>query len=47
MELKTILWRAFLDTGDIDVYLLYKTTDDTVKTREEDYVWQTSEPKAS
>lgn len=44
MGINSFLWQAFLDTGDIKAYLLYKKVQ---KNRGEEAKWQTSAPKAS
>lgn len=41
------LWQAFLDTGDIKAYLLYKDAQKHEKTRGEETGWQASAPKES
>ncbi|MCD8391272.1 MAG: YqzL family protein [Firmicutes bacterium] len=50
MEIKTILWKAFMYTGNIETYLLYKGADTDAniyeKNGKEELVWQTSKPEA-
>lgn len=46
MELSIFSWNTFVNTGDIEAYLLYKSTEELKKNGKEDAVWQTSEPKA-
>lgn len=40
MELNTLSWNAFVKTGDIEAYLLYKSLNDK---KEEAQVWEPSE----
>lgn len=47
MGVHSFLWQAFLDTGDIRAYLLYKSAVRQEKNRGEEYKWQTSVPKVS
>ena len=39
MELNVFSWNAFLETGDIEAYLLYKTMKQL--TEEQDCKWET------
>ena len=39
-------WEEFLETGEIDAYLLYKGTDNFEKTKDDDAQWQTLKQKA-
>lgn len=45
MEKNSFLWQVFVDTGEIEAYLLYKDMEKTVNAQEEEAKWQTSEPK--
>ena len=45
MEQNSFLWQVFIDTGEIDAYLMYKDMENLKNSREEDAKWQTSEPK--
>ncbi len=45
MELNLFSWQTFKITGDIDAYLLYKTTQEIKSKREEDTKWQISRQK--
>lgn len=40
MELNRISWEAFIQTGDIDAYLLYRTVSDIEKQEDNDDKWQ-------
>ena len=39
-------WEEFLTTGEINAYLLYKGTDNSEETKDNDEQWQTLKPKA-
>lgn len=42
MELKSISWNAFLKTGDIEAYLLYKSVSEKNQKADAD-IWEPSE----
>ena len=45
-ELNRISWETFTLTGDIDVYLLYKSTTEFETQEDKDDTWQKSGQKA-
>ena len=47
MESNSFLWQAFLDTGDIKAYLLYKNAVKYEKNRGEEDKWLSSPPRVS
>ena len=47
MGINSFLWQAFLDTGDIKAYLLYKNAVKYEKNKGEEARWQASAPRVS
>ena len=47
MGINSFLWQAFVNTGDIKAYLLYKSVQKQVKNGGEEAKWQASAPKVS
>jgi hypothetical protein len=45
-ELNRISWETFTRTGDIDAYLLYKSTNSLEKQEDKEDKWRKSEQKA-
>ena len=45
-ELNRISWETFARTGDIEAYLLYKSTTESVIQEDKDDTWQNSEQEA-
>lgn len=46
MELNRLSWETFTRTGDIDVYLLYKTVSNITEQEDKDDTWQKLEQEA-
>ncbi|MCH5210279.1 MAG: YqzL family protein [Oscillospiraceae bacterium] len=42
-ELNRISWETFARTGDIEAYLLYKSTAEPVSQEDKEDIWQKSE----
>lgn len=46
MELNRFSWETFMQTGDIEAYLLYKSVNDIEKQEDKDDTWQKLEQEA-
>lgn len=44
--METFSWETFVQTGDIDAYLLYKSVEQLKQEDKEEAQWQTSEQQA-